>query len=170
MELIFGYLVKLAEYCRGLIRLQSVARLGRFVTIKGAYVVGTKVHVESFASIDAVDLSLEDNLFCGKGALVCFKSEKSRIGKNVLIAPSAKLYDHNHTYNANANNVLGGFEIRPVIVGNNVWIGANTIVLPGVTIGDNVIIGAGAIVTKSIPSNSRLIQKSESIIRSISKS
>ena len=100
---------------------------------------------------------------------MCFKSEKSRIGKNVLIAPSTKLYDHNHTYSSNSTNTLSGFEIRPVIVGNNVWIGANAIILPGVTIGDNVIIGAGAIVTKSIPSNVRLIQKNESIIRSISK-
>ena len=41
----------------------------------------------------------------------------------------------------------------PITVGNNVWIGAGTIVLGGVTIGDNTVIGAGSVVTKSIPSN-----------------
>ena len=40
-----------------------------------------------------------------------------------------------------------------IIVGNNVFIGVNTIILPGVEIGDNCIIGAGAVVTKSIPAN-----------------
>ena len=40
----------------------------------------------------------------------------------------------------------------PITVGNNVWIGAGTIVLGGVTIGDNTVIGAGSVVTKDIPS------------------
>ena len=40
----------------------------------------------------------------------------------------------------------------PITVGNNVWIGGNVAVLPGVTIGDDVVIGAGSVVTKDIPS------------------
>jgi acetyltransferase-like isoleucine patch superfamily enzyme len=43
--------------------------------------------------------------------------------------------------------------MKPVKIGNNVFIGTNCIIMPGVTIGDNVVIGAGAIVTKNIPSN-----------------
>ena len=42
---------------------------------------------------------------------------------------------------------------RPVRIGNNVWIGANAAVMPGVTIGDNSVIGAGSVVTKDIPAN-----------------
>ena len=42
---------------------------------------------------------------------------------------------------------------KPIKVGNNVWIGGNVTVLPGVSIGDNVVIGAGSVVTKDIPSN-----------------
>lgn len=41
----------------------------------------------------------------------------------------------------------------PVRIGNNVWIGANSVLLPGVTIGDNTVIGAGSLVTKDIPAN-----------------
>ena len=41
----------------------------------------------------------------------------------------------------------------PITVGNNVWIGAQVCVLPGVTIGDNTVIGAGSVVTKNIPAN-----------------
>ena len=41
----------------------------------------------------------------------------------------------------------------PVTIGDNVWIGANVVVLPGVTIGENSVIGAGSVVTKDIPAN-----------------
>ena len=41
----------------------------------------------------------------------------------------------------------------PVHIGNNCWIGAGSIILPGVTIGDNTVIGAGSVVTKDIPAN-----------------
>ncbi len=41
----------------------------------------------------------------------------------------------------------------PIHIGRNVWIGAHTVVLPGITIGDNTVIGAGSVVTKDIPSN-----------------
>ena len=41
----------------------------------------------------------------------------------------------------------------PIKIGNNVWIGANAVVLPGVSIGDNTVIGAGSVVTKKIPAN-----------------
>lgn len=43
---------------------------------------------------------------------------------------------------------------KPIVVGNNVYIGNNVIILPGVTIGNNVVIGAGAVVSKDIPDNS----------------
>ena len=42
---------------------------------------------------------------------------------------------------------------QPVHIGNNVWIGANALILPGVTIGDNSVIGGGSVVTKDIPAN-----------------
>ena len=46
-----------------------------------------------------------------------------------------------------------GLEIAwPITVGNNVWIGGNVAVMPGVTIGDNTVIGGGSVVTKDIPS------------------
>ena len=45
-------------------------------------------------------------------------------------------------------------QAKPVTIGNDVWLGANVLVMPGVTIGDNVVVGAGAVVTHDIPSNS----------------
>lgn len=44
-------------------------------------------------------------------------------------------------------------QVKPVVIGNDVWIGGNCTILPGVTIGSNVVVAAGAVVTKDIPDN-----------------
>lgn len=71
-------------------------------------------------------------------------------GNNVELGPGVKIISSNH----NLDNFSKSVKANPIIIGNNVWIGANVVVLPEVNIGDNVVIGAGAIVVKDIPSNS----------------
>ena len=69
-----------------------------------------------------------------------------------LFAPNCSFYTAGHPLEVELRNK--GLEYaKPIKVGNNVWIGGNVIVLPGVTIGNNTIIGAGSVVTKNIPSN-----------------
>ncbi|MGO5306768.1 acyltransferase [Agathobacter sp. LCP21S3_B2] len=70
------------------------------------------------------------------------------IGDNVTLAPRVHILAHD----ASMKKFLGYTKIAPVKIGNNVFIGAGSIVLPGVTIGNNVIIGAGSVVTKSLES------------------
>lgn len=72
------------------------------------------------------------------------------IGDNVTLAPNVHILAHD----ASTWSALGYTKIAPVIIGNNVFVGAGTIILPGVTIGDNTIIGSGSVVTKDIPGNS----------------
>ena len=75
-----------------------------------------------------------------------------KFGDNVFIAPNCGFYTAGHPIDVEKRNK--GLEYaKPIEVGNNVWIGGNVVVLPGVKIGDNVVIGAGSIVTKDIPSN-----------------
>lgn len=73
-----------------------------------------------------------------------------RIGNDVTLAPRVHILAHD----ASMHNELGYTYIAPVTIGNNVFIGAGSIILPGVTIGDNVIIGAGSVVSGDIPSDS----------------
>ena len=72
------------------------------------------------------------------------------IGNNVTLAPRVHILCHD----ASTKQFLNYTKIGRVTIGNNVFIGAESVVLPGVTIGDNVVIGANSTVTHDIPSNS----------------
>lgn len=76
---------------------------------------------------------------------------KITIGKNVLIGPNVTISTTGHPIHP-AHRADGMYSF-PVSIGDNVWIGANVIVLPGVTIGENSVIGAASVVTKDIPAN-----------------
>lgn len=85
--------------------------------------------------------------------LVILDEAKVTFGDNVFIAPGCGFYTAGHPVDAGERNK--GLEYaRPITVGNNVWIGAQVCVLPGVTIGDNCVIGAGSVVNRDIPANS----------------
>ncbi|KAG7196256.1 uncharacterized protein KQ657_000271 [Scheffersomyces spartinae] len=76
-----------------------------------------------------------------------------KFGDNVMVGPHTVFTCATHP--ANPITRLAGVEFaRPIIVGNNVWFGANCTILPGVTIGDGAVIGAGTVVTKDVPANS----------------
>lgn len=93
---------------------------------------------------------------------VFLDDNKIVVGDNALIAPGVSILTAFHPTNARDRfgepREDGSFEFcktrtAPVVIGDNVWIGAGAIVLPGVTIGDNVVIGAGSVVTRDVPSN-----------------
>lgn len=76
------------------------------------------------------------------------------LGNNVYITDGAKFITHDGGTLLYRGQVPDLEITKPIVVGNDVYIGNNVIILPGVNIGNNVIIGAGAVVTKDIPDNS----------------
>ncbi len=95
-------------------------------------------------------LKIGDNVFIGNGTFIdpshCFLIT---IGNNVTISSKVHILAHD----ASTKVHLGYTKIGQVKIGNNVFIGACSVVLPGVTIGDNSIIGAASVVSKTVPSN-----------------
>lgn len=93
---------------------------------------------------------------------------KVTIGANVQIAPNVSIYTAGHPIHPESRS--SGYEYGiPVTIGNNVWIGGNSIILPGVTIGNNVVIGAGSVVAKDIPDNMIAVGNPCRIIRKITE-
>ena len=93
-------------------------------------------------------LNVGSNFFLGAGSFLdpshCFLIT---IGDNVTLSSNVHVLCHD----ASTKKHLGYTKIGKVCIGNNVFIGANAIILPGVTIGNNVIVGAGSVVTHDIP-------------------
>ena len=83
--------------------------------------------------------------------LVILDAYKVTFGNNVQIGPICGFYTSGHPIDKETRRKAEF--AKPIVVGNDVWIGGNVCVMSGVTIGDNTIIGAGSVVTKDIPSN-----------------
>lgn len=95
------------------------------------------------------------------------------IGENCLLGPNVQLYTSEHPIDAKSRIIDFKTHTRyitttkPITIGDNVWIGGNVVILPGVTIGDNVTIGAGSVVTKSIPSDRLAVGNPAKVVREI---
>ncbi|MGX1929441.1 sugar O-acetyltransferase [Flagellimonas sp. 2504JD4-2] len=104
------------------------------------------------------NISIGENTFVNTNCMF-LDNNKIVIGKNGLIAPYVQIYTANHPLKASERIISTGNGTRyltstkPVSIGDNVWIGGNSVIFPGVTIGNNVTIGAGSVVTKDIPDN-----------------
>ena len=111
------------------------------------------------------NIEIGENFYANHN-LVILDANKVKFGDNVFIAPNCGFYTAGHPTDYKTRNE--GLEYaKPITVGNNVWIGGNVCVLPGVTIGDNVVIGAGSIVNKDIPSNSVAVGNPCRVIKEI---
>lgn len=110
-------------------------------------------------------IAIEPNFFCDYGFNiecgenfyinhngVILDCAKVKFGDNVFIGPNCGFYTAIHPIKAEERNTVLE-SAKPITVGNNVWIGGNAVLLPGVSIGNNTVIGAGSVVTKNIPDN-----------------
>ncbi len=88
------------------------------------------------------------------------------IGQDVQIGPNVQLLTPTHPIDPELRRAK--YEAaKPIVIGDNVWLGAGAIVLAGVTIGENSVIGAGAVVTKNIPANVVAVGNPAKVIRQI---
>jgi acetyltransferase-like isoleucine patch superfamily enzyme len=122
-------------------------RIGRRFQMRG----GSRIRVRENAQ-----LSIGQNTALNHGCmLVCW--ERITIGEGVQFSPNVLVYDHDHDFRAGLQNMQ--FRTSPVEIGNNVWIGAGTVILRGSKIGDNCVIGAGCIIKGTYPAGTLVVQK-----------
>ncbi|MEK6793386.1 MAG: acyltransferase [Spirochaetota bacterium] len=116
-------------------------RLGKYTTImRGVWITGPRgISLDDYVTIN-IHAVLD-----GNGGLT--------IGKHVLIGQYVTIISTMHGFDDISVTIAKQKdEYRPVTIGDEVWIGANTTILPGVTIGKGAVIGAGSVVTKDVPS------------------
>ena len=110
---------------------------GKDINIQPRAVIGSRV-------------SIGDSSGVGAKSLV---QSATTIGNHVMMGPEVYIYTQNHCFARTdiPMDQQGFSPEKPVVIGNDVWIGARVTILPGVTIGNGVVIGAGAVVTKDVP-------------------
>ncbi|WP_028782412.1 sugar O-acetyltransferase [Thalassobacillus devorans] len=92
-----------------------------------------------------------DNFFANFDCIILDVCEV-RFGDNCLLAPSVQVYTATHPLDSGERN-SGKEYAKPITFGDNVWVGGNAVINPGVTVGDNAVIASGAVVTKDVPAN-----------------
>ena len=113
------------------------------------------------------------NIVCGDNVYfnvncVVLDSAPVTIGSNVFFAPNVQLYTATHPLEADLRRTLEN--ALPITIGDDCWIGGNTVLCPGVTIGKGSVIGAGSVVTKDIPENVLAVGNPAKVIRRLNES
>jgi acetyltransferase-like isoleucine patch superfamily enzyme len=106
----------------------------------GTYLCSKRIHVGN-------------DVFIGRGAIIS-ASEGIRIGSGVTIGPEFMVMGGDHNFRSVGHRIFEqkeGGDNKPIMIEDDVWIGARVLILKGVRVGEGAIVGAGAVVTKSIP-------------------
>ena len=114
--------------------------------------VGERVWIAKTFNCDCGKNIFIGNDFTGNHNLTILDIREVYIGNNVMIGPNTLITTVGHPLSPKGRRQYHAFA-QPVRIGNDVWIGGNVTILPGVTIGTNVVVAAGAVVTEDVPDN-----------------
>lgn len=109
-----------------------------------------------------------DNCFFNHNTILNGGKEKGKlvIGNNVQTGPNVSIYAYNHHFSNKEIDIMSqGYDDLDVLIEDDVWIGAHSVILPGVKIGKGSVIGAGSIVTKNIPSFSIAVGNPAKVVK-----
>ena len=122
------------------------------------------------------NVNLEQGVSCGRRVWIgnhsdlgirCQVYGELHIGNHSFMGPDVVIYTENHRFDDLQTPMMhqGMTPERPVFIGNDVWIGARVILLPGVRIGDHAIVGAGAVIAKDVPEWAIVVGNPSRILR-----
>ena len=127
------------------------ARIGQMLKMHN----GAKLRVRCGATLEI------GSRFGMSNGCVVTAYEHVTIGDDVMLGPNVLIYDQDHDYRAPGGVAAKQYKTAPVRIGNNVWIGANSVILRGTVIGENSVVGAGCVLKGEYPPNSLILQKRE---------
>lgn len=129
---------------------------------------GEGVYIEPPVAVDyGYNVKLGSNFYANYNCIF-IDSGKITVGNNVKFGPCVSVLTAEHPVNPELR--AEHFEsVAEVVIGNNVWIGGGTVILPGVVIGDNAVIGGGSVVKKDIPDNSLAVGNPCQVIGDVRK-
>ncbi|CBK73854.1 Acetyltransferase (isoleucine patch superfamily) [Butyrivibrio fibrisolvens 16/4] len=129
---------------------------------------GESINIETPFHCDyGYNIEVGENFFANYN-LVILDVGKVKIGDNAQIAPNVAIYTAGHPIHPDSRN--SGYEYGiDITIGDNVWIGGNTCIMPGVTIGNNVVIGGGSVVNKDLPDNVIAVGNPCKVVREITE-
>jgi acetyltransferase-like isoleucine patch superfamily enzyme len=135
-----GGVVEFAEAC-------SIDRGATIIAKQGSIRVGAKTYI-------------------GIGAVICAR-ETITIGSDVLLAEYVTIRDQDHIFGSGKVTARAGFTTAPIVIGDNVWIGAKTTITKGVKIGNNSVVGANSVVTCDVPANTLVAGVPARVLRQV---
>ncbi len=128
--------------------------------------VGAEVELRPPLYVDyGSQISVGDRVFANFG-LVALDVATITIGDDVQMGPNVQLLTPTHPVEPGPRRDKWEGS-KPIVIGDNVWLGGGAIVLAGVTIGDNTVVGAGAVVTKELPANVVAVGNPARIVRTL---
>jgi maltose O-acetyltransferase len=129
------------------------ARLNRFLVQRIFRKCGRNVNIRPRVYFGAGrNISIGDDSMLGQNSIIG-STAAVVIGNDVMMGPEVLIYTSNHGMEPGIPMRRQALQCAPVCVGNDVWIGARCIILPGITIGDGAVLAAGAVVTADVPAN-----------------
>mgnify|MGYP000956399363 CR=1 FL=1 len=140
------------------IKIKTGVRIGKAVTIKSGE-IESGVRIMPTSKID-----IGKNFYVNCYSHLC---GSIFIGDDVQLGPKVVIWSKNHVFSSLDIPInKQGHTDEPIIIGNNVWIGASAVILPGVSVGEGSVVGAGSIVAKDIPPYSIAVGNPAKVIRS----
>ncbi len=105
---------------------------------------------QPFTILNMGNLELGEHIYIGPGAWFILRG-RCTIGRGTILGPRCKIHTSNHRYYGTMLPYDAIYEVKDVHIGENVWIGADVSIMPGVTIGEGAVVAACACVTKDVP-------------------
>lgn len=131
------------------------------IRIGSHFSTSNHVHLSALAG---GKLTIGDRVFFNRNVVVVCRNRIS-IGNHTIFGPNICIYDHDHCFNY--AGVQSGYKLDEVVIEDNCWIGAGSIILKGTHIGEGCVIGAGCIIKGNIPAHSIVTMDRDLMIREL---